>query len=160
MYQSIATADINNDNFKDIIVGNFGLNSKLAAGKNGPLKLYVKDFDNNGNNESILAYTIDNKEYPFVPKDELEQSIPFIKKKYLYYAAYAGQTINQIFDGNTDALTLSAAQLRSIYLLNDGNGNFTEHPLPDDVQLSPPGRYRELCYSSYWCSEPVRYWSK
>ena len=45
LWQTIYTADVNGDGFTDILAGNWGHNSKLYAGKNGPLKLYVKDFD-------------------------------------------------------------------------------------------------------------------
>ena len=60
--------DVNGDGYPDILAGNWGHNSKLWAGKNGPLKLYVKDFDQNGNIDQVLCYTIDGKEYPFLGK--------------------------------------------------------------------------------------------
>ncbi|HXL58891.1 MAG TPA: VCBS repeat-containing protein, partial [Chitinophagaceae bacterium] len=47
LWQTVYTADINGDGYTDILAGNWGHNSKLYAGKNGPLKLYVKDFDHN-----------------------------------------------------------------------------------------------------------------
>jgi hypothetical protein len=74
------TTDVNGDGFADILAGNWGCNNKFWAGKNGPLKLYVKDFDNNGSTEQILAYTVDGKEYPFLAKDELERALPVFKK--------------------------------------------------------------------------------
>ena len=85
--------DVNGDGFADILAGNWGHNSKLYAGKNGPLKLYVKDFDNNGSVEQIIAYTIDGEEYTFLAKDELERSLPVLKKAYLNYSEVAGKTV-------------------------------------------------------------------
>ena len=52
-------ADVNGDGFPDILAGNWGHNSKLWAGKNGPLKLYIKDFDRNGTVEQIMCYTVE-----------------------------------------------------------------------------------------------------
>jgi hypothetical protein len=48
LWQSLYISDVNGDGFPDLLAGNWGHNSKLWAGKNGPLKLYVKDFDQNG----------------------------------------------------------------------------------------------------------------
>ena len=76
IWQSLYAADVNNDGFTDILAGNWGHNTKLWAGKNGPCKLYVKDFDQNGSLEQILCYTINGKEYPFLAKDELEKPLP------------------------------------------------------------------------------------
>ncbi|HCW05893.1 MAG TPA: RNA-binding protein, partial [Cytophagales bacterium] len=83
IWQTVHLLDVNNDGQLDILGGNWGLNSKLASGKNGPVKLYTADFDGNGATESILCYTIDGVEYPFLPKDQLEVSIPVLKKAYL-----------------------------------------------------------------------------
>src|SRR5678816_1010508 len=63
LWQNVFTTDVNGDGFSDILAGNWGHNSKLWAGKNGPLKLYVKDFDMNGIIDQVLCYTIDGKEY-------------------------------------------------------------------------------------------------
>ena len=45
LWQTVYVKDINGDGYNDILAGNWGLNSKLHADENDPLKLYVKDFD-------------------------------------------------------------------------------------------------------------------
>ena len=55
LWQSLCLADVDGDGNMDILAGNWGHNSKLWAGKNGPCKLYVKDFDQNGTTEQIRA---------------------------------------------------------------------------------------------------------
>jgi hypothetical protein len=138
LWQSLYSTDINNDGFIDMVAGNWGQNSKLAAGKNGPLKLYVKDFDGNKSVEQIMAYTVDGEEYSFLAKDELERSLPVLKKHYLKYSEVAGKTVQymffNLFKGYRE---YKAEQLRSSCFVNDGKGNFTLVPLPDDLQLSP-----------------------
>lgn len=122
----------------DILAGNWGHNTKLYAGKNGPLKLYVKDFDNNGSVEQVMAYTVNKKEYTFLAKDELERPLPVLKKAYLTYGEVAGKTVQFMFyDLLKDYTELKAEMLASTCFLNDGKGNFTAISLPDEIQLSP-----------------------
>ncbi len=138
LWQSLKVEDVNGDDAPDILAGNWGLNSKLASGKTGPLKLYVGDFDKNGRSDQILAYTIDGKEYPFLPKDEIEVVLPMVKKKFLYYSDFAGKTVQEVFDVNDKSvLKLQADDLSSMIFLNDGNGNFTKQKLPMEFQLAP-----------------------
>jgi enediyne biosynthesis protein E4 len=138
LWQTVYTTDINGDGFTDILAGNWGMNNKFRAGKNGPLKLYVKDFDNNGTTEQILTYTIDGKEYPFLAKDELERALPVLKKYYLTYGEVAGKTVQYLFyDLFKDYLELKAEVLASSCFINDGKGNFKRLDLPNELQLAP-----------------------
>ena len=138
LWQSIYTTDVNGDGFADILAGNWGCNNKFWSGKNGPLKLYVKDFDNNGSTEQILAYTINGKEYPFLAKDELERALPVLKKYYLKYSEVAGKTVQYVFyDLFKDYTELKAEVLASSCFINDGKGNFKRIDLPQELQLAP-----------------------
>jgi len=138
LWQSIYPTDVNGDGYTDILAGNWGHNSKLWAGKNGPCKLYVKDFDNNGSIEQVMCYTIDNKQYPFLAKDELERALPVLKKAYLNYSEVAGKTVDYIFyDLFKDYTELTAEELSSSCFINDGKGNFKKMILPDELQLAP-----------------------
>lgn len=80
LWQTVYPADINGDGYVDILGGNWGHNSKLWSGKNGPVKMYIKDFDRNNSLEQIMCYTINGEEYTFLAKDELERSLPPVKK--------------------------------------------------------------------------------
>ncbi|MEO5892315.1 MAG: VCBS repeat-containing protein, partial [Ferruginibacter sp.] len=138
LWQTLYAADINGDGFTDILAGNWGHNSKLYAGKNGPLKMYVKDFDKNGSVEQVMAYTVDEKEYTFLAKDELERRMPVLKKAYLTYGEVAGKTVQfMFFDLFKDYKELKAEVLGSSCFVNDGKGNFTRTDLPPDLQVSP-----------------------
>ena len=138
LWQTIYAADVNGDGYTDLLAGNWGHNSKLWAGKNGPLKLYVKDFDKNGSLDQILTYNIDGKEYPFYAKDELERALPVLKKYYLQYSDVAGKTVQYIFfDLFKDYTELKVETLSSSCFINDGKGNFKRMDLPDELQLAP-----------------------
>jgi hypothetical protein len=138
LWQSLCVADVNGDGHPDILAGNWGHNSKLWAGKDGPLKLYVKDFDRNGRTDQVLCYTVKGKEYTFLAKDQLERSMPVLKKGYLHYDEVAGKTVQYMFDDLfKDYTELKAETLSSSVFLNDGKGNFTRADLPDELQLAP-----------------------
>jgi hypothetical protein len=138
LWQTVYPTDINGDGHTDILAGNWGLNSKLAAGKNGPCKLYVKNFDNQGGIEQIMTYTIDGTEYTFLAKDELERPLPVLKKAYLTYGEVAGKSVQYLlYDLFKDYTELKAETLASCAFLNDGNGNFKKAELPLALQLAP-----------------------
>lgn len=138
LWQSLQIADVNADGNMDILAGNWGQNSKLFAGKNGPLKMYVKDFDRNGSVEQVVCYTVDGKEYTFLAKDELERYLPVLKKAYLTYGEVAGKTVDYMFyDLFKDYTELKAEVLSSTIFLGNGKGDFTAQPLPSQLQASP-----------------------
>lgn len=145
LWQTIYATDVNGDGFTDILAGNWGHNCKLYCGKNGPLKLYVKDFDGNGSVEQVMAYTVDKKEYTFLAKDELERSLPVLKKAYLKYSEVAGKTVDYMFyDLFKDYTTLKAETLGSCCFINDGKGNFTRMELPEEIQMAPVFSFASL----------------
>jgi len=151
LWQCLQICDVNRDGFIDILAGNWGLNSKLAAGKTGSLKMYIKDFDKNGTTDPILTYSINNVEYSFLPKDELEQVLPMLKKKFLYYTDFAGKPVQEVFDvGSGNLLTLEANNLASAVFINDGKGNFSRKNLPMDLQLTPIFSFQQGMYNHSW----------
>jgi len=138
LWQTVSATDINGDGYPDLLVGNWGHNSKLFAGKESPLKLYVKDFDFNGSVEQIMTYTINGKEFPFLGKDQLELALPALKKAHLSYDEVAGKSVQYLFgDLLKDCIELKAENLGSACFMNDGKGNFTKTDLPEELQLSP-----------------------
>jgi len=86
-----------------------------------------------------MCYFILGKSYPFYSKDDLQDQMPFIKKKYPTYESYANQTITDIFSAGElkDALVLKADQFASCYLKNKGNNQFELLQLPREAQFSP-----------------------
>ncbi|MDB4901838.1 MAG: repeat protein [Mucilaginibacter sp.] len=139
-WNSLTVADLNRDGKPDLIAGNFGLNSKIKADKDHPAKLYISDFDNNGQTECIpVYYKTDGKAYPFNMHDDIVKQIPILKKKFLRYEAYAGKSIDEIFtsDELKNASILEVKQTQTCVFYNNGKGNFIMKPLPMRAQLSP-----------------------
>ncbi len=138
-WNTIHANDLDQDGDIDFIVGNRGENSFLKASVESPLKLYVNDFDQNGSWEPIISYTIDGKSYPLPLKDEITRQINSLKKKYLRFEDYAGQTMNEIF--TEEQLNFSIVKeiqtFSTLVLINDAGRGFTLKPLPFEAQLSP-----------------------
>ena len=139
-WTTIRAADINGDGREDLLVGNWGTNSKLHASEKAPLRLYFGDFDHNGQSDQLLAMAnADGNYYPFLGKDDLDRHMPsIIRKKYNTYSGFAGQTIEQAFGPHlTGATLLEAECLSSVLLTNNAHGRFDITPLPKETQWSP-----------------------
>lgn len=139
-WNCVTVADIDGNGTPDLVAGNFGLNSNIKADEQHPAKLFVDDFDKNGQTECIPVYfKSDGKAYPYYLKDELESQMPALKKKFLKYEAYAGKPIEDVLskDQINHAAVLTAEQTQTTVFLNDGKGNFSMQPLPVMAQFSP-----------------------
>ena len=138
LWQTVVIADVNGDGYPDILAGNWGLNSKLSAGKDGPLKLYVKDFAGSGTTGQVLTYTIGGVEYPFLGKDQLELALPVLKKTHLRYDEVAGKSVQYLLgDLLEGSRVFTVDRLASTCFFGDGGGGFNPLALPWSVQLSP-----------------------
>ena len=82
-WQTVASADINGDGRMDLVLGNFGDNFNLKADKDHPLKIWMKDFDQNGRVDKIMSKTLDGKDKPVFMKKETESGLPVLKKQNL-----------------------------------------------------------------------------
>lgn len=138
-WNTVESADVNNDGYPDLVVGNHGLNSRFRASMKQPIELYIHDFDQNGTIEQILCQYNGDKSYPFILRHDLVLQMPVLKKKYLKYNSYKNQQITDIFDKTllASALKLHANTLETVVYLNTGKGSFTKIHLPVEAQFSP-----------------------
>jgi enediyne biosynthesis protein E4 len=139
-WNCLTVADLNSDGHPDLVAGNNGLNTRIKASNKQPAKLYVDDFDKNGQTECIpVYYKTDGKAYPYFLKGELEAQLPMLKKKFLHFNDYAGKSIEQVLTPEQlqHATILTVNETRSAVCMNDGKGNFTVQPLPTGAQLAP-----------------------
>ena len=148
-WQTLFLDDVNGDGHMDILAGNWGCNTKFWSGKNGPVKLYVSDFDRNGQIDQLLSYTAKGEEYPFLAKDEMEKALPVLKKHYLLYADYAGLPMKDVFYGFAETVKpLEAERMASAVCYGNGKGGFTINDLPAALQLAPIFCFQKIDFVS------------
>jgi len=138
-WNTIEAKDLDGDGDIDFICGNHGLNSRFHASPQKPVFCYINDFDQNGKIEQISCTYNGDFSFPFILRHDLLAQLPYLKKKYLKYAAYAGQTIQDMFDPVIlrKSIINKATMLETIVLINKGNGKFEIRKLPMEAQLSP-----------------------
>src|SRR4030043_914317 len=133
LWKPIQPADINKDGKIDYLIGNWGLNSKFHASQKFPLKMYVDDFDGNGQIETLIALEKKGNYYPVNSKDEIDSLMKDItRKKFPYYRDFAGKTMEQVFGKQAlaNASLLEVTTMASGYLNNNGE-TFSFVPLDD-----------------------------
>lgn len=137
-WNCIVKTDIDQDGDYDFVCGNWGLNTRLTASTEMPIKLYRYDFDNNGKVEPVVTYYYQGLETVFATKDEMVKQLPFLNKKYLSYAAFADASMEDLFTEEklNKADRKVVAQLQSCIIYNKGNSQFELKPLPSLAQIS------------------------
>jgi hypothetical protein len=137
-WQTINVADINADGKQDLLIGNIGENFYLRPDSTHPVKLWLNDFDGDGNTEHFLTRTIEGKDMPVFLKREITDQFPALKKQNLKHSDYAKKSIQDLF-GNTivaGSVQKNFNYCKSIIAFNKGNGQFEIQPLPYQAQLS------------------------
>ena len=137
-WQTVAAADLNGDGKTDLILGNLGENFYLHPDKQNPVKLFLDDFDNNGQIDKIITRTIDGKDKPVFMKAELESQMPVLKKENLRNIDYAKKSVQELFSAAQieKALVKQVNYSSSCIAFNKGNGNFEIQNLPAPIQFS------------------------
>ena len=138
-WNRIVAGDFTGDGKVDFIVGNAGLNSRCHASATEPVTMYVKDFGRTGYAEQIVSCYNHGVSYPLALRDELLNTVPTLKSRYVSYKAYATQTVADMFPKSelADAIVKSAETFATTLVRNDGGGKFTLVPLPREAQLAP-----------------------
>ncbi|WP_296383456.1 VCBS repeat-containing protein [Winogradskyella sp.] len=139
-YQTIKEVDLDNDGFKDYIIGNWGENNKFHPSEEKPLHVYADDFDSNSSLDIILSKVSKTGELiPVRGKQCSSEQNTFINNKIKTYKEFAASNIIDIYGESelSRATHLTASNFQSIILMNNGNGNFEIKKLPKHAQFSP-----------------------
>ena len=138
-WNCLEAADLDGDGDLDVVAGNLGRNSRLKASPEQPLTMHVNDFDRNGKAEQIVSMYQHDTLYPLTLRNDLVKQIPSLKKKYLRYDAYQGQTVENLFtpEQRRNSVRWEVTTTESVALINQGDGRFAAQALPTEAQFSP-----------------------
>jgi hypothetical protein len=130
--------DADGDGDIDLLAGNLGLNSRLKASDQQPVKMYYYDFDGNDKKEQVITYFLNGQEIPLANKEELVKQMPDLRKKFIYAEDFARSTVEKIFSKEKllEAQKYEADYFANAILINQGNLNFTVAALPWEAQLT------------------------
>ncbi len=143
-WNSITAGDFDQDGDTDFIVGNLGENNSHHPSAERPVKIYAKDFDNNGSVDPVtFAYYKDREgnynSYPSHFWGDLYGQSPMFRRKFERYKLYALSTEQSLFSEQEkeEALILTGNYDKTAYIENLGNGKFKVSRLPTMAQIAP-----------------------
>jgi len=142
-WNSIAAGDFDKDGDIDYVLGNMGKNSFYRADADHPVSILGGDFDKNGSYDAIPSLYLpdlkgNNKAFPAQSRDDLVKQMISMRNRFQNYKGYAVAGINEVLSDEQKkmAIHLDATQFSSVWLKNNGNGNFEMIPLPKEAQYS------------------------
>ncbi|HVU97052.1 MAG TPA: VCBS repeat-containing protein [Puia sp.] len=140
-WNTLTVADLDGDGKPDVIAGNMGQNCCVKFSGKEPGELYFADFDHNGSIDPFFNFYIQGVSYPFVSRDELNEQIYPMRKKFNSYKDYSNATMKDLFSKEELAAAgkLTVTQDRTMCWLNKG-GHFVPADLPVQAQFAPVTR--------------------
>ncbi|MBC6993746.1 VCBS repeat-containing protein [Neolewinella lacunae] len=143
-WNGLTGVDFDQDGDVDYVATNFGGNHLYHQNGEDFVSLYGADFDRNGGFDLLVgdrALGPDGQftEYPHYQRKDTEKQLVAVKDRYPLHQDFGRVTMAQLLiDFPTPKLvTAHANYLRSAWIENLGNGQFTFHQLPAAAQLAP-----------------------
>jgi len=138
LWFSINAHDIDGDGDQDYFAGNLGLNAKFKVDGSHEFHIYGNDFDGNDTYDIVLSSNYQGKLVPSRGRECSSQQMPFIQEKFTDFKSFASASLEDIYgDKLATALHYQADGLASVFLKNNGNGQFEIVPLPWQAQQAP-----------------------
>lgn len=138
-WYSLNYGDFNNNGAVDIIAGNLGLNDTFTTSEEMKFGVFANDF--NGNMTTELIYTVEENgiQYPYFGRAKFDRALRSVGDQFPDFASFAEASLSDIFSSDLieGALHYQVDNFASSIFLNEGNGTFTVHELPEEAQISP-----------------------
>ncbi|MDR7130162.1 hypothetical protein J2X69_002510 [Algoriphagus sp. 4150] len=138
LWSSLVIKDLDEDGNPELVVGNWGLNSRLQTDANNPIRIYFEDFDKNGSIDPLMTFPVMGEEFPFFSRDELAAQLYRKKALFPTHEAFSKAKIQDILsEQELEAAKLIEAQTLETKMYTLKNGVFEEVELPSLIQSSP-----------------------
>ena len=138
LWSAILIQDLDEDGNPELIIGNWGLNSRLKTDASNPVRIYYEDFDNNGSIDPLMTFPVMGEEFPFFSRDELAAQM--YKKKALFPSneSFSNAKIQDILS-KEELQKAKVLEIQSLEtkMYSMKNGVFEEVALPAIIQASP-----------------------
>ncbi len=138
-WNGIAAGDLDGDGRMDLIVSNWGLNTKYRASPEAPRRLYYGDFTGSGGVDLIEAMfdPARRQDVPERDRDAVAAVVPSVNERLPTHREYGRATVADILgDAGQFAARVEATVLLSMVFFNRGD-RFEPVPLPFEAQLAP-----------------------
>ncbi|MFK7741031.1 MAG: FG-GAP repeat domain-containing protein, partial [Planctomycetota bacterium] len=160
-WNALLPVDIDGDGDLDYLAGNQGWNTKYKASPEHPARLYFGDFDDNGTRDLVEAKYEGDRLLPVRGRSCSSGAMPMLAEKFSTYQKFARSLLRDIYteDKLEQCGEVSAVQLASCVLRNDGSGRFVAVPLPRRAQIAPIFAFVQVddlvvCAQNHFAPEP------
>ena len=138
-WNTIAEIDFDQDGDLDYFVGNLGGNNKFHPSPEKPLHVYGTNLEDDDNYDMFLSKKYQGNLVPVRGKECSTQQNPFVSEKIKSYKEFANASLADIYGKNVleNSYHKQVTEFKSVYLVNNGDGNFEIRHLPNYAQLGP-----------------------
>src|SRR6185369_16834163 len=138
-WNGVTTGDFDGDGKLDVIVSNWGRNTRYESHRGQPLQVFHGDFNENGPEAFIEAH-YDPAMKKWVLERSLEfmaRALPFLREKFQTHDEVGVASVEDILGDRFKTMQKTEANwLESTVFLNRGD-HFEVLPLPIEAQLAP-----------------------
>jgi hypothetical protein len=138
-WNGVTTGDFDGDGRLDIVIGNWGRNTKYERYRSKPLRLYYGDFSEEGFVQLLeVGFEPALGQYlPLRRLDSVTKGIPFLAERFPSHESWAHANLDQVLAALPQPARFWEANWLETTVFLNRNGPFEPHVLPMEAQFAP-----------------------